>query len=194
MRAKVALAAVAALLAGCGDDGDEPPVETTSQAAACELYLSDQPVFLRFAGERAAARCDSFSAGQGAWSRARTTSAGDDFRRVCVLYQGRSAAGLYAAGGIGPREEALQMCSTLLERGWRELSSPADTPGWEARIRDQPPPDPSAAVRCSEGLCEQGDGLVARPSNGARCGSGRRWTFELDTEAAVGVFRCRAGD
>jgi hypothetical protein len=108
-----------------------------------------------------------------------------------VLYRERTAAGLYAAEGIAPREQALRVCGTLLDRGWRELSSPADAPGWEQRVRDQPAPDHFSAVRCSEGLCRQRGDLVSRPQAGARCGTGRRWTFQLDAQAAAGVFRCR---
>jgi hypothetical protein len=190
MRFTVALAAAAALLAGCGG-GDGPPVETAEQATACELHLSGGPVFVRFAGKQAADRCDNWIRGGSTWSRTKRARARGDFRRVCVLYRERTAAGLYAADGIAPREQALRVCGSLLDRGWRELSSPADAPGWEQRVRDQPAPNRFSAVRCSEGLCRQRGELVARPQAGARCGPGRRWTFKLGAQAAAGVFRCR---
>jgi hypothetical protein len=113
MRFTVALAA-AALFAGCGG-GDDPPVETAQQATACELHLSGGPVFVRFAGSQAADRCDSWIRGGSTWSRTKSARARGDFRRVCVLYRERTAAGLYAADGIAPREQALgcaALCST----------------------------------------------------------------------------------
>jgi hypothetical protein len=194
MRFPIALLLAAVPLAGCMSDDAPAPMVFKPRPEPCEVHLTGSPVFVRFAGDRSAKNCESWTSrradGRKVWSAKRGVDGDERFRRVCVVSEGHTAAGLYAAGGIAPLERARQVCGTLLDRGWRELGAPTNTPEFADQANEQPPPDRFSPVRCAEGRCRQRGRLVARPKLRAACGEGR-WAFRLDAVAGVGVYRCR---
>ncbi len=145
-------------------------------------------MFVRLTGERAGELCEAWAEPGAAGSWTKPEAAGEprgSFERVCVLYQGRTAAGLYAADSIASVAEAKRSCAGLIDRGWRELGRPDP-----ALATDAAPPNPLLPVRCAEGRCVQQGRRVTRPRSGAEC-SGGRWTFALSRDQNFGVYRCR---
>jgi hypothetical protein len=182
----VALAGVV-LLAGCFGDDDSEPERAQRPSQRCDLVARGQETFVRLSGERAGELCEAWARGSGPWTRPVTDAQpnGGGFDRVCVLYRGRTAAGLYAADSISSVAQAKAYCGRLLERGWGELGRPDP-----ALAREYPPPGSSLPVRCAEGRCTQGGERVSRPQTGAACPGGR-WTFTLGGDQNFGVYRCR---
>jgi hypothetical protein len=176
------------LLAGCFGDGDPEPDRVQQPAERCDLVAQGQETFVRLTGDRAGELCEAWAQGNGpgSWSKPATAPQpnGGGFERVCVLYRGRTAAGLYAADSIASVAQAKAFCGRLLERGWGELGSPDP-----ALAREYPPPSSSLPVRCAEGRCTQGGARVSRPQTGAPCPGGR-WIFTLGNQN-FGVYRCR---
>ena len=182
-----ALAALG-ILCGCSDEGE--PERTGSQAPPekCELTTREQQVFVRLTGERASELCSAWSRpdAPGGWTEPTGPREPDQrFQRVCVLYRGRSAAGLYAANSISSVAQAKGLCAGLLDRGWDELGLPDP-----ALTKEYAPPSAGAPVRCAEGRCVQGGRPVRRPRSGSECAGGR-WTFALSRDQQFGVYRCR---
>jgi hypothetical protein len=176
------------LLAGCSGGDDDKVVRAQEPRERCDLVARGQEAFVRVTGEGAAALCESWVRGEGPGSWTRPASArepGGDFERVCVVYRGRTAAGLYAGDSISSVAQAKGFCGRLLDRGWGELGRPDP-----ALAREYPPPNPGPPVRCAEGSCTQGGERVSRPQNGAEC-QGGRWTFALGGNQNFGVYRCR---
>ena len=176
------------LLAGCFGGGDGEPERAQQPRAGCDLVAPGERVFVRLSGERAGALCETWTLGDAPvrWTRPETAStAAGDFERVCVLYRGRTAAGMYAADSIASVAQAKGFCGRLLAGGWGELGRPDP-----ALAKEYPPPDPDLAVRCAEGRCTQAGERVSRPQTGAECPGGR-WTFALTRDQNFGVYRCR---
>ena len=173
------------LLAGCfGDDDSEP--DRSQQLQRCDLVARGQETFIRLTGERAGELCELWTEGSGPWTRpAAVSQLNGGFERVCVLYRGQTAAGLYAADSISSVAQAKAHCGRLMARGWGELGRPDP-----ALAREYPPPGSSLPVRCAEGRCTQGGERVSRPHTGAQCPGGR-WTFVLSGDQNFGVYRCR---
>jgi hypothetical protein len=175
------------LLAGCFGDGDTKTKRAQQPRERCDLVGRGQDTFVRLTGERAGELCESWTrgGGLGGWTRPATSPrSGEGFERVCVVYRGRTAAGLYAADSISSVAQAKGFCGRLLERGWGELGRPDP-----ALAREYPAPDSSLPVRCAEGRCTQAGQRVSRPQTGAACADGR-WTFALSGSQNFGVYRC----
>jgi hypothetical protein len=193
VRRLILIVAAATLLAGCtSDDGPERQPEDQRAAAEalpepCELYLTDRGVFVRFAGEEARGACRRWAAGrpsEGRWARTADTASDQHFERVCVVYRGRTSAGLYATPTITTHGRAKEICGGLISRGWGELNRPSAPQGPE------PHPSDLAAVRCSEGICTQGGKPVARPAEGSLCDGGA-WSYAgLTRDQEAGLWRC----
>jgi hypothetical protein len=185
----VMIAALAGLgvLCGCSDDSEPERQDARVPTPRCELVTDRQQVFVRLTGESAGELCGAWSTpgADGGWTRPTAAQPGGSFERVCVLYRGRTAAGLYAAGSISSVAQAKGFCGRLLDRGWDELGSPDPT-----LAMDYPAPSPLLPVRCAEGRCIQGDRRVSRPQSGSDCPGGR-WTFALSRDQNSGVYRCR---
>jgi hypothetical protein len=177
------------LLAGCFGDDDPEPDRAQQPPQRCDLVARGQETFIRLTGERAGELCEAWAQGDGPGSWSKPAAAPQPnrggFERVCVLYRGRTAAGLYAADSISSVAEAKAHCGLLLDRGWGELGRPDP-----ALAREYPPPGSSLPVRCAEGRCTQGGERVSRPHTGAACPGGR-WTFTLGGDQNFGVYRCR---
>ena len=120
--------AVLGLLCGCSDDDDVPKRESAQlPPQRCELEARDKQVFVRLTGTRARDLCADWSqpGAPGDWIEPSAPADPDqDFNRVCVLYRGRSAAGLYAADSISSVARAKRFCTRLLQDGWGELGRP----------------------------------------------------------------------
>ena len=194
MRRIILVAAAGALLAGCSSGDEEAPTRDTRDTRAaraggqpCELYLRGLGVFVRVAGEEAQETCrrwEGTPAPGGRWSPTADTGSEDRFERVCVVYRGRTSAGLYATQTIATNGRAREVCGGLISRGWGELSGPS-TP-----TPPEPQPSDLAPVRCSEGLCTQGGKPVARPDEGRLCDGGA-WTYAgLTPDQEAGSWRC----
>ena len=183
MRRPLALCAAAILVAGCGSggDGDAPPVE---RSRACDLYLQDQGVSVRLAGERAGSVCTKWAAdADRPWSRAAGADADSSFERVCVVFRENTGAALYATGTPGSHDEAQAICSGLAGQGWARLNPPN-------RRRATSEPSRFEPVRCAEGRCVQGDHEVRQPSEGDECGEGA-WTYVgISRDGQAGVYQC----
>jgi hypothetical protein len=187
------IVAAVTLLAGCTSDDEAERRSEGPQAAAealpepCELYLSDRGVFVRFAGEEARGACRRWAAtraSEGRWARTADTAADQRFERVCVVYRGRTSAGLYATPTIATHGRAKQICGGLISRGWGELNRPSARPEPEPHASDLAP------VRCSEGVCTQGGKPVARPAEGSLCDGGA-WSYAgLTSDQEAGLWRC----
>ena len=187
---KAIIVGVAALglLCGCSDDSEPERGSTQLPPQRCELVTREQQVFVRLTGERASELCTAWSQPgvPGGWTEPMEPTVPDrDFERVCVLYRGRSAAGLYAADSISSVAQAQGLCAGLLDRGWDELGRPDP-----ALTKEYAPPSPWVPVRCAEGRCVQRGRRVSRPRSGSECAGGR-WTFALSRDQNVGVYRCR---
>ena len=191
MRRIFLVAAAGALLAGCSSEEEQAPQRETRTAQAqdqpCELYLGERGVFVRVAGEGAAETCrrwEGSPAPGGRWSLTADSGSEDRFERVCVVYQGKTSAGLYATPTIATNGRAKEICGDLISRGWGELSGPSEpTP-------PEPQPSDLAPVRCSEGRCSQGGKPVARPEEGRLCDGGA-WTYAgLTRDQEAGSWRC----
>jgi hypothetical protein len=184
----VALAGVVPLV-GCFGDDDSQPDRAQQRSQRCDLVARGQEMFVRLTGERAGELCEAWAQGNGPGSWSKPAAAprpnGGGFERVCVLYQGRTAAGLYAADSISSVAQAKAYCGRLLDRGWGELGRPDP-----ALAREYPPPGTDLPVRCAEGRCTQDGQRVSRPLTGAACPGGR-WTFTLGGNQNFGVYRCR---
>jgi hypothetical protein len=92
-----ATALAASPLVGCeSDDDNGRPVE---RARPCDLFLPDQGVSVRTASEGAERTCTSWLAsraeGRGTWSGAAGADADSGLERVCVVFRGHTAAGVY---------------------------------------------------------------------------------------------------
>jgi hypothetical protein len=99
-RAIIAVAAALALVGGCSDDTAPEAERVQAATERCELGTRGEKVFVRLTGERAGELCGAWSRADAPGSWTEPTGASDStgsFRRVCVLYRGRTAAGLYAA-------------------------------------------------------------------------------------------------
>jgi hypothetical protein len=170
------------LLAGC-DSGDDEP-ETVQRGSSCDLYLTDQGVSVRFAGERAARVCDEWLADRdGSWSRAAGAAADSSFERVCVVFREGTGAALYATGEPGSYRAAAATCSGLAGDGWSRLNPPTGQRARSEPSRFQP-------VRCAEGRCSQEGKDVAQPAEGDECGEGW-WTYVgISSDGQAGVYRC----
>jgi hypothetical protein len=191
MRRWVAIALAAFVVVGCSSDDDDG--RRADPAQSCDLYLSDQGVSARLAGEGAGRTCTSWLAGRaeggGSWSRAAGADADSGFERVCVVYRGDTAAGLYSTAGPGSLGRAEDVCSRLADRGWEALSPPR-TASSEPDSNAEPEASWFAAVRCAEGRCFQRGGEVAQPPEGAECGEGR-WTYiGVSSDGQAGVYEC----
>jgi hypothetical protein len=181
--------AVLGLLCGCSDDDDVPKRGSAQlPPQRCELEARDKQVFVRLTGTRARELCADWSqpGAPGDWIEPSAPADPDqDFNRVCVLYRGRSAAGLYAADSISSVARAKRFCTRLLQDGWGELGRPDP-----ALAEEYPAPNTDLPVRCAEGRCLQGDQEVDRPASGSACAGGR-WSFTLSRDQNFGVYRCR---
>jgi hypothetical protein len=188
-----AVAIAATLVAGCTSDDDEEDGSRVDGARPCNLFLRDQGVSVRMAGEGAGRTCTSWLAsraeGGGTWSRTAGGDADSGFERVCVIFRGDTAAGLYSTAKPGSVERAEDVCTSLASRGWKELNPPrnvSSAPDSDAK------PEASwfAAVRCAEGRCVQRGKAVAQPPEGAECGEGH-WTYVgISSDGQAGVYRC----
>ena len=176
------------LLAGCFGNGDSGPERTQQPRERCDLVARGEQMFVRLSGERAGELCAAWTGEDAPGDWREPPSAPDtsgEYERVCVLYRGRTAAGLYAADSIASVAQAKGFCGRLLARGWGELGRPDP-----ALAREYPPPDSGLPVRCAEGRCTQDGERVSRPHSGAECPGGR-WTFALSGNQNFGVYRCR---
>jgi hypothetical protein len=176
------------LFAGCLGDDDSEPVSAQQPRERCDLVAGGEQMFVRLTGVRAGELCDAWTGedAAGSWSEpASAPEPGAGYERVCVLYRGRTAAGLYAADSIASVSQAKAFCGRLLARGWGELGRPDP-----ALAREYPPPDSGLPVRCAEGRCTQGGARVSRPHTGTKCPGGR-WAFALSGNQNFGVYRCR---
>jgi hypothetical protein len=180
--------AVLGLLCGCSGDDDAPKRGSAPPPQRCELVARDQQVFVRLTGTRARELCADWSqpGAPGDWTEPSSSAEPDQaFDRMCVLYRGRSAAGLYAADSISSVARAKRFCIRLLQDGWGELGRPDP-----ALAEDHPAPNADLPVRCAEGRCLQRGRRVGRPATGAACPGGR-WSFTLSRDQNFGVYRCR---
>ena len=178
------------LLAGCLGDGDSEPERAQQPRERCDLVARGEQMFVRLSGARAGELCAAWTGSDapGDWKEpASAQEPSGGFERVCVLYRGRTAAGLYAADSIASVAQAKSFCGRLIASGWGELGRPDP-----ALAREYPPPDSGLPVRCAEGRCTQGGERVSRPHTGAACPGGR-WTFTLAGNQNFGVYRCRGG-
>ena len=187
------LAALAAtLIVGCASDSDEDG-SRVDRARPCDLYLHDQGVSVRLAGRGAERTCNSWLAsradGGGSWSRAAGADSDSGFERVCVVFRGDTAAGLYSTAKPGSVARAEDVCTSLAGRGWEELNPPrnvSSTTDSEAQAEASW----FAPVRCAEGRCFQGGHGVAQPPEGAKCGEGA-WTYiGISSDGQAGVYEC----
>jgi hypothetical protein len=183
-RASLAVAVAIGLLSGCSEDGGPERERVQAAPERCELVAQGEGVFVRLTGTRAGELCDEWASSEAAtWTE--PAGAGEDrrrFRRACVLYRGRTAAGLYAGDSIASVADAKRRCARLLEQGWDELGRPDP-----ALAEEYPSPSPRYPVRCAEGRCVQRGERVSRPRSGSDCAGGR-WTFALGGN--FGVYRC----
>ena len=187
-RSIIAAAAVLGLLVGCSEDSEPQRQQAQQPPQRCELVARDRQVFVRLTGTRAGELCEAWSqtSAPGSWTKPTGASQpGQSFERVCVLYRGHSAAGLYAADSISSVARAKRSCSRLLQTGWGELGRPDP-----ALAEEYASPSPDLPVRCAEGSCLQQGKRVSRPESGADCPGGR-WTFALSRDQNFGVYRCR---
>ena len=187
-KAIVLAVAVVGILCGCSEDSEPERGTARLPPQRCELTTRERQVFVRLTGERARELCTAWSQRgvPGDWTEpTERTELDRRFQRVCVLYRGRSAAGLYAANSISSVAQAKGLCAGLLDRGWDELGLPDP-----ALTREYAPPIASVPVRCAEGRCVQGGRRVRRPRSGSACADGR-WTFALSRDQDFGVYRCR---
>jgi hypothetical protein len=190
---RMLLAGLAAILiVGCSS-GDDDNGGRVDRARPCDLYLRDQGVSVRMAGKGALRTCNSWLAsraeGGGSWSRAAGADADSGFERVCVVFRGDTAAGLYSTAKPGSVGRAEDVCTSLAGRGWKELNPPRTASS---------APDSSgeaeaswfAPVRCAEGRCRQEGKAVAQPPEGAQCGEGL-WTYiGISSDGQAGVYEC----
>ena len=191
MRARVAAALAAFVVVGCSSDDEDG--RRVDRARPCDIYLREQGVSARLAGEGAGRACTSWLAGRaeggGSWSRAAGADADSGFERVCVVYRGDTAAGLYSTAKPGSVGRAEDVCTSLADRGWEELGPPR-TSSSEPDSNAAPAASWFAAVRCAEGRCFQRGEEVAQPPEGAECGEGR-WTYiGISSDGQAGVFEC----
>jgi hypothetical protein len=169
------------MVVGCssGDD-DGPPVE---RARSCDLYLSDQGVSVRFAGDRAGRTCTQWLADDASWSRDAGADADSSFERVCVVFRANTGAALYATGKPGSHGEAKGLCSGLASEGWARLNPPNGRRATSEPSRFEP-------VRCAEGRCTQGGEEVTQPDEGTDCGEGS-WSYVgISRDGRAGVYQC----
>jgi hypothetical protein len=186
-RATIAVGAAIGLLGGCSEDSDPKRERAQPAADRCELVTHREEVFVRLTGERARELCGAWSrpGAPGSWTEPSGASENQrSFGRVCVVYHGRTAAGLYAANSIASVAEAKRRCADLIARGWDELGRPDP-----ALAQEYPAPSPRFPVRCAEGRCVQRGERVSRPQSGSDCAGGR-WTFALSGNQNFGVYRC----
>jgi hypothetical protein len=187
------LAALAAtLVVGCSSDDDDG-ASRVDRPRPCNLYLGDQGVSVRMAGKGAERTCNSWLAsraeGGGSWSRAAGAGADSGFERVCVVFRGDTAAGLYSTAKPGSVAWAEDFCTSLTGRGWEELNPPR-TPSSAPDSNGEPEPSWFAPVRCAEGRCRQEGRSVAQPPEGAACGEGM-WTYVgISSDGQAGVYEC----
>ena len=175
------------LLAGCFGDGDSGSEGAQQSRERCDLVARGEQMFVRVSGERAGELCAAWTAedAPGDWTEPGSApKSRGGYERVCVLYRGRTAAGMYAADSIASVAQAKHFCGRLLARGWGELGRPDP-----ALAREYPAPDSSLPVRCAEGRCTQAGERVSRPHTGTECAGGH-WTFTLSGNQNFGVFRC----
>jgi hypothetical protein len=186
-RATIGVAVAIGLLSGCSEDSAPERERVRAAADRCELVTPREDVFVRLTGERAGGLCAAWLEANAPETWANPTDAAEtqgSFGRVCVLYQGRTAAGLYAADSIASVAEAKRRCAELIESGWDELGRPDP-----ALAKEYPAPSPRYPVRCAEGRCVQRGERVSRPQSGSDCAGGR-WTFALSGNQNFGVYRC----
>jgi hypothetical protein len=176
------------LLAGCAGEGDSESERAQEPRERCDLVARGEQMFVRLSGKRAGKLCAAWTGEDAPVDWREPASAGEPsggFERVCVLYRGGTAAGLYAADSIASVAQAKGFCGRLIAQGWGELGRPDP-----ALAREYPPPDSGLPVRCAEGRCTQGGERVSRPRTGAECPGGR-WSFTLSGNQNFGVYRCR---
>jgi hypothetical protein len=188
----LAMALAATLLVGCTSDDDDNE-SRVDRARPCDLYLRDQGVSVRMAGKGAERTCTSWLAsraeGGGSWSRAAGADADSGFERVCVVFRGETAAGLYSTAQPGSLGRAEDVCSSLTTKGWEELN-PRRAPSSETDSTGEREPSWVAPVRCAEGRCFQRGKGVAQPPEGAVCGEGL-WTYiGISSDGQAGVYEC----
>jgi hypothetical protein len=187
----VALVLVATLVGGCmSDDDDDGRVD---RAGSCDLYIRDQGVSVRMAGRGAERTCSSWLAGRPeageSWSRAAGGDADSGFERVCVVFRGGTAAGLYSTAQLGSLDKAEDVCTTLTGEGWKELNPPQNASS-SPDSNGAPEASWFAPVRCAEGRCAQRGKAVAPPWEGSECGEGL-WTYVgISSDGQYGVYRC----
>src|ERR671923_111649 len=171
---RILLAALAAILiAGCSSDDDDDG-SRVDRARPCDLYLRDQGVSVRMAGEGAKRTCNSWLAsraeGGGSWSRA-------------------AGAGLYSTAKPGSVGRAEDVCSSLAGQGWKGLNPPRSASS-APDSNGEPEASWFAPVRCAEGRCRQEGKAVAQPPEGAQCGEGL-WTYVgISSDGQAGVYEC----
>jgi hypothetical protein len=189
----MAIAVAATLVAGCTSDDDEEDEGRVDRARPCDLFLREQGVSVRMAGQGAGRTCTSWLAsraeGGGTWSRTAGGDADSGFERVCVIFRGDTAAALYSTAKPGSVERAEDVCTGLASRGWKELNPPrtvSSAPDSDA----QPEASWFAAVRCAEGRCVQRGKGVAQPREGAECGEGHWTHVGISSDGQAGVYRC----
>jgi hypothetical protein len=186
----VALAGV--MIVGCSSNDDDNG-SRVDRPRACNLYLRDQGVSVRMAGKGAERTCNSWLASRaevaGTWSRSAGAEAGSGFERVCVVFRGDTAAGLYSSARPGSVGRAEGVCASLREQGWKELNPPR-TASSSPDSNGQPEASWFAPVRCAEGHCRQEGKQVAQPPEGATCGEGL-WTYVgISADGQAGVYEC----
>jgi hypothetical protein len=182
LRRLLALWAVAVLVSGC--DSGEDDAASVERPRSCDLYLREQGVSVRLAGDRAGSECAQWVADRDRpWSRAAGGDADSSFERVCVVFREGTGAALYATGKPGSHAEAVGICSALAGEGWSKLNPPDPRRATSEPSRFQP-------VRCAEGRCIQGGREVAQPSEGDECGEGS-WTYVgISRDGQAGVYQC----
>jgi hypothetical protein len=170
------------------DDDDNG--SRVDRARACDLYLRDQGVSVRMAGQTAERTCTAWVAGPGeGWSRTAGADADSGYERVCVVFRGTTAAGLYSTAQPGSVTRAEHVCTRLTGEGWNELNPPR-TASTSTDTSGEPEPSWFAPVRCAEGRCTQKGKPVAQPPEGTPCGEGR-WTYVgVSSDGQAGVYDC----
>jgi hypothetical protein len=183
------LALGATLLAGCMSDDDDNGSQV-ERAQPCDLYLRDQGVSVRMAGRGAERTCTAWLARRGeTWSRTAGADEDSGYERVCVVYRGDAAAGLYSTAQPGSLTKAEDVCTSLTREGWEELNPPR-TASTTTDSNGQPEASWFAPVLCAEGRCTQRGKEVVQPAEGSTCGEGM-WTYVgISSDGQAGVFEC----